>query len=290
MFKALLRWGPELCVEVGRKILFRLRANPILAEAADELAKVQDSFQKRLTFCDEALEALGQAIAVRGELQRKMAEGLRTFAMSLLSINGNRHDSDWYLRYYPLGYGQMTRGTAEEVCEDASIVLRKLEDETDAWIVSFRERLTAARDALAAAIEDADAKTKVHKEALQLLRTERRFWVAGLSASRLKAQRVYLDDKPYLRWLFQAALPKKSSSPVSEAPASEKDAASETPDGTPNGIQSETPVVPRECPPIAQEVISGQDLITSFAALAPKTAKLSGIGTIIVKYPSLAIA
>ena len=233
MFKVLLRWSAQLCAEAGRKILARLRGDPRLVEAVQELAAVQEALEAKLASFLQAVEVLRLAMGVRDEALRRMAEGIRSLGMAILALNGNRHDSDQYRQFYPLGFGFATRGRAEDVRNEADVVIRKVEKATEPWILAFLDRLVALRDALTFAIDDANAKRKVKQEAFQLLQTEKRHWTAGLGGSRLKAQRTHLDNKIYLRWLYEAVRARKAAATASEDPGSENgDAAT---GGAPTG-------------------------------------------------------
>jgi hypothetical protein len=134
-----------------------------------------------------------------------MEDRLREFALNVLSVVRNNHESDTYLRYFPVGYGNALRETPEQIREVTRVILGQLDGESDPWLATFRNRIARALETFAAAQDLCDTAVGNRRAAFAYLVAERRSWVQALSVSRLEARIAYLDDEAYLRGIFSPA-------------------------------------------------------------------------------------
>ena len=143
-----------------------------------------------------------------------MGGRLREFALNLLSVVRNNHGADTYLRYFPLGYGSALREKPEQIPEITRVVLGKLAEETDPWLVSFRDRIGATHDAFLAAQNLCVATVADRQDAMSYLKAEKRLWIQALSVSRLKSGEACLGDEAYVRAIFGPAhVSRRSAAP-----------------------------------------------------------------------------
>jgi len=208
----LIRQAARVCVEKGRRILARLQADPRLSTATETLGRAQASLEERLNAFDTAVQTERKAVAVCDEVYRKREDTLRAFALQVLSANHNRHGSEWYLRYFPAGYGTMVHRSPGENIGLAEVLLGKLGQEEDPNLVLFRDRLAADRAASIEACSAWETAVQDRVNAFQYLNAEKLLWVFGLAASRHQAHTAYPDDFGLVRSIYKPALPKTRGS------------------------------------------------------------------------------
>jgi hypothetical protein len=177
-----------------------------------------------------------------------MEDRLREFALNLLSVVRNNHGADAYLRYFPAGYGSALREKPQQIPEITRAVLGKLAEETDSWLVSFRDRIGATHTAFLVAQDLCVAAVGNRTDAASYLKAEKRLWIQALSGSRLNAGEACLGDEAYVRAIF--------------APAhlSRRPAASVAPDGDGAAEAAVKPEVPAAGAPTVQPAPSGVGL------------------------------
>jgi hypothetical protein len=248
MYKQLTQRSAEACEAMGGRILPRLKADPRLTDAAAALQAGQDGLKAKAMAYRNAVEAVQSAGAARDQALRDMEDRLREFALNLLSVVRNNHGADGYLRYFPAGYGSALREKPEQIPEITRVVLGKLAEETDPWLVSFRDRIGATHDAFLAAQNLCVATVGNRKDAMSYLKAEKRLWIQALSVSRLKAGEACLGDEAYVRAIFAPAH-------VARRPAT-----SVAPDGDDAAETAAKPEVPAAGAPTVQPAPSGAGL------------------------------
>jgi hypothetical protein len=226
MYKQLMQRSAETCEAMGGRILPRLKADPRLTDAAAALQAGQDGLKAKMLAYRNAVETVQTAGAARDQVLRDMEDRLREFALNLLSVVRNNHSADGYLRYFPEGYGSALREKPEQIPEITRVVLGKLAEETDPWLVSFRDRIGATHTAFLAEQNLCVATVGNRNDALSYLKAEKRAWIQALSASRLRAGEACLNDEAYVRAIFASA---RVSRRGAGSDAADGDAASETP-------------------------------------------------------------
>jgi hypothetical protein len=205
MSKHLLRRPATACLDMGERILPKLWVDPGLTDAATALQAGQDRLDVKWAAYERAAETARSAAARRDQAHRDMEDRLREFALNVLSVVRNNHESDTYLRYFPVGYGNALRETPEQIREVTRVILGQLDGESDPWLVTFRNRIARALETFAAAQDLCDTAVGNRRAAFAYLVAERRSWVQALSVSRLEARIAYLDDEAYLRGIFSPA-------------------------------------------------------------------------------------
>ena len=226
MYKRLMERSAETCEATGGRILPRLKTDLRLAEAAAALQAGQDGLKAKALAYRNAVEAVQSAGAARDHVLRDMENRLRGFALNLLSVVRNNHGADIYLRYFPAGYGSALREKPQQIPEITRVVLGKLAEETDPWLVSFRDRIGATLTAFLAAQSLCVAMVGNRNDAMSYLKAEKRLWIQALSVSRLRSGEVCLGDEAYVRAIFAPAY---RSRRAAGSDAADGDAASETP-------------------------------------------------------------
>jgi hypothetical protein len=226
MYKRLMQRSAEACEARGGRILPRLKTDPRLADAAAALQAGQDGLKAKRLAYRNAVEAVQTACAARDQVLRDMEDRLREFALNLLSVVRNNHGADAYLRYFPAGYGSALREKPQQIPEITRVVLGKLAEETDPWLVSFRDRISATHTAFLAAQNLCVATVGNRKDAMSYLKAEKRLWIQALSVCRMKAGAACLGDEAYVRAIFA---PAHVSRRAATSVAADGDEAPETP-------------------------------------------------------------
>jgi hypothetical protein len=244
MYKQLMQRSAEACEAMGGRILPRLKADPRLTDAAAALQAGQDGLKTKALAYRNAVEAVQSAGAARDQVLRDMEDRLREFALNLLSVVRNNHGADIYLRYFPAGYGSALREKPEQIPEVTRVVLGKLAEETDPWLVSFRDRIGATLTAFLAAQSLCATMVGSRQDAMSYLKAEKRLWIQALSASRMRSGEACLGDEAYVRAIFAPAY---RSRRAAASGAADGDAASETPakpevSAAPSSIMQPAPV------------------------------------------------
>jgi hypothetical protein len=230
MFRSLLRFGVSTLVGIGARIVPRLKADPRLADAWNTLQAAQSALEARFKAHEDAAAVSREAVAVRNEAYRGLADKVREFALAMLSVVRNNHRADAYLSYFPDGYGDATHAGPEHLSDLALVLTNKLSGEVDSWILSFRDRLTAARDAFVAAQNTCVEAVRAEAEAWSFLDSERRQWVHRVYESRLLAFRACYGEKSYIRQIYAPALPSRRRATLGDPETSETEGAPMTPD------------------------------------------------------------
>ena len=239
MYKRLMQRSAEACEAMGGRILPRLKADPRLTDAAAALQAGQDGLKAKALAYRNAVEAVRSAGAARDQALRDMEDRLREFALNLLSVVRNNHGADAYLRYFPAGYGSALREKSEQIPEITRVILGKLVEETDPWLVSFRDRIGATHDTFLAAQSLCVAMVANRKDAMSYLKAEKRLWIQALSVCRMKSGAACLGDEAYVRAIFA---PAHVSRRAAASDATDGDATSETP-AKPEASASSSPMV-----------------------------------------------
>ena len=233
MYKSMLLFAAETCLELGHRVLAKLSADTRLVDAASLMTEVQQSLERRLGDFLGKRKTERNLAAVRDDAQRKLVDSLRTLGANLVALSGGHHDSDLCLRYFPQGYGKMIHDQANQICQLAEVILGKLVDEVDEWVRSFRERIDQTYQGLVAAQAQLEALTRDRQESFQYLRTEVRHWVAGISRAKLRAFAVLLDEPRYLKEVFDAVARRKNSGASNDGSAGDDPPAEGAPGATP---------------------------------------------------------
>jgi hypothetical protein len=248
MFKQLMERSADTCDAMGGRILPRLKVDPRLTDAAAALQAGQEGLKAKASAYRNAVEAVRSAGAARDQALRDMEDRTREFALNLLSVVRNNHGADTYLRYFPVGYGSALREKPEQIPEITRAILGKLDEETNPWLVSFRDRITATHDAFLAAQSLCIAAIGHRIDAASYLKAEKRLWIQALSVSRLRAWEACLGDEAYVRAIFA---PARVSRRTAASGMADGDAVAETTGNV------EVPAVPA---PLMQSAVSGAGL------------------------------
>jgi len=226
MYKHLMQRSAQTCEAMGGRILPRLKTDPRLMDATAAVQAGQDGLKAKALAYRDAVEAVQTAGAARDQALRDMADRLREFALNLLSVVRNNHGADVYLRYFPAGYGSALREKPEQIPQITRVILGKLAEETDPWLVSFRDRINATHEAFLAAQNLCVAAVANRSDAMSYLKAEKLLWIRALSVSRMKSGEACLGDEAYVRAIFAPAhLSRRAAAPE----AADGDVASETP-------------------------------------------------------------
>jgi hypothetical protein len=247
MFKHLTRRSAAVCMSIGRRILPKLQADPRLAEAAAALQAGQEAFEEKMTAYGNAVEGVRSAGAARDQAYRGMEDRLREFALNLLSVVRNNHGADIYLRYFPVGYGTAIRENPEQIQEVTRVVLGKLGEETDPWLVSLRDRISSAQETFLAAQSHCVAAITARNDAFAYLAAGKRAWVQSLVVARLKARQACIGDDAYVRAIFSPADPPQrgaAPAPDSDEAPSVTPAKPEAPANPATSIMRPSPILP----------------------------------------------
>lgn len=202
MVKRLAGRRAEVLIEMGRPILDTLEVDPRLDEAAGCMKIAQRGLETR----SEALEAARVierlARVERGEAHRVLGAETREFALIILSGNGNHHDADPYVLYFPDGYGDVMQLTPAALGEFGHLILTKLEEETNPKVLAHREPIEKALDRLVAAEEAYQAAHRARAEAFALVQAEKRNWARGVTLARALADSAVYYEPAYVRSIF----------------------------------------------------------------------------------------
>jgi hypothetical protein len=109
------------------------------------------------------------------------------------------------LRYFPWGYGDALRQKPEQTLDLVRVILGQLDEEPDPWLRSHRVRLAEAYDGFRTAQDGCVASLAARADASAYLVAEKRRWIRGLAASRLRAKAVCSEDEGYLRMIYAPA-------------------------------------------------------------------------------------
>jgi hypothetical protein len=226
MSKHLVRRSASSCLAIGRRILPKLLADPRLAEAASALQAGQESLEAKHTAYEDAVQAARSTTAARDQAYRGVEDRLREFGLNVLSMVRNNHGADSYLRYFPMGYGTAIREHPEQILEVTRVVLGKLAEETDPWLVPLRDRITAAHEAFLVAQVQCVEGNRGRNDAFAYLVAEKRRWIQSLGVSRLRAKEACLGDEAYVSVIFSPATIRRRAVVVEPAAG---DASADTP-------------------------------------------------------------
>ena len=202
MIQRLVARTADALVRMGRPILAQLEADPRLAVAAGSMRVTHSALEAKVDALNVARRAEQLARAERDEEQRRLTVEIRAFAFDVLSLNGNHHDADPYLLYFPDGYGEVMQRTAASLEEFALMILTKLEGETDPEILGRRGRLEESQSRFAAAENAYRAAVRTRKEAFELVQAEKREWTRGVVLARALAESACHYERAYVRLIF----------------------------------------------------------------------------------------
>lgn len=229
MFTQLVRSAVGTCVDIGREVLHKLRADARLAEVATRFGAAQASLQTTATMLEEARQAAKAAVAALDDAERRFGQTVREFAMFVLATVKNHHDVDPYLQYFPNGYGDAVRLEPEEMLQFTGVLLTQLETETSPKLVAYREELQVTREAFRAALDAAENAVRARKDAFQLQKAEKREWVRSLAEARRMADTVCYAEASYIRLIFSPARPHPGKVASKDPDSEEPPEASEDP-------------------------------------------------------------
>ena len=136
MIKRLVVRKADALVDMGRPILARLEADSRLAEAAASMKTTQTALEPRVDALNAAWAAEQLARIQRDEERRQLNAEVREFAFIILSGNGNHHNADPYLRYFPEGVAPVVNAPLENELVKVGSILSKLAEEED-WVGSI---------------------------------------------------------------------------------------------------------------------------------------------------------
>ena len=204
MIKRLVVRKADALVDMGRPILARLEADSRLAEAAASMKTTQTALEARVDALNAAWTAEQLARIQRDEERRQLNAEAREFAFIILSGNGNHHNADPYLRYFPEGYGRIMLLPSSSLEEYVRLILTTLDEETDTKILSHRDRVQGAFDRFLVAEDAYRAARSARSEAFALAQAEKREWTRGVVRARALAEWACHFEQAYLRSIFSA--------------------------------------------------------------------------------------
>jgi hypothetical protein len=144
----------------------------------------------------------GQLRALRDEDQRVLAAELRGFGLLVLSLNGNHHDVDPYLLYFPRGYSYLRRLPAAGLLAFGHELLSKLAEERARKLLARREELQEALTRFALSQETWAAARSAREQAFAIVQGERRAWARGVFKARALATIECHFERAYVRGIF----------------------------------------------------------------------------------------
>jgi hypothetical protein len=204
MIKRLTLRRAAVLVDIGRPILARMEADPRLAESAGSMRTTQDALEARVEALDAAWAAERAARATRDEDHRVLAVVVREFGFIVLSGNGNHHNADPYLLYFPHGYGHAMQLLPAVLGTYAEEILTKLAYETDEKLLAYRELIETALSRFQASEDAFQAAHGARQQAFALVQAEKRNWVRGVIKTRALAESECYYECAYLRFIFAA--------------------------------------------------------------------------------------
>ena len=217
MHRHLINRNATGLVRIGRRILDNLAVDPRLAESAATLEKSQGALEAKISEWQAASGAAASARTERDRAHRILSNTIRDFAFGILSVTGNHHDADPYLRYLPEGYGAARTLVPVRMIEFVWLVLAKLEDEVEPRILAGRDALAAGLGALEEAQAAHELAAQASADAFGVMQAEKRNWTRGLALARALAGSGCFYDHGYVRALFAAAAePKRRGSSAEE--------------------------------------------------------------------------
>lgn len=200
-------------VEFGRTIFNRLRFDSRLTQAATAMEPIQAKLEARVQTWDEARAAAGRAIGNRDDVRRILVGTLREFGFTILSVTGNHHSVDPYLRYFPNGYGDIRYLDPLRLIEFTWALLYKLDAEPEPKIVAGREPITSALTAFLTVQQDCETAISTRNKAFDAMQVEKRAWVRGMRRVRSIAEEACYFEKAYLRSIFAPLMRRRRPSP-----------------------------------------------------------------------------
>jgi hypothetical protein len=245
MFKRMLNLSAQTNLEVGRRILPKLRADARLAEPATALQAAFDEMEAAINAATAAEKAVRDSEAIRDDTGRKFGTVLREFGMVILNAGGNHHNVQPYVIYFPDGYGDVRSCKPRELIQFAGQATAMLEKETDPKLVSYRQVILDACAGFVSAQEVCEAAVRTRTDALAFQKVARRRFVRALGQAR-NLVAVSCDEEPgYVKAIFAPARVQRSSAPATpdkvETPGTPDEAQSpKTPEASP--IPELTPV------------------------------------------------
>jgi hypothetical protein len=241
MIKRLTVRKADKLVRMGKPILAKLEADPRLAEAASSMKTTQSVLEAKVAALDAARTAEQLAHARRDEEQRLLAVEVREFGFIVLSVNGNHHNADPYLLYFPDGYGDAMQLTSDALADFARMLLSKLATETDPKILPRKERIEEALNRFVTAEAAYQEALRARNEAFAAVQAEKRNWTRGVIRARALAESSCHFERAYLRAIFSPIAQRRKG-------AAEESETEETPAAATTGPQ----IVPIPAPPQGQ--------------------------------------
>lgn len=217
MFKRLLTCSDQSNLDVGRRVLPRLKHDVRLADPASVLEVAYNELEASWQAVLAGEAAVRDTEAARDDLGRKVAHQVRGLGVRSLCVNDNRHDAQPYVLYFPDGYGDLRNLKAPELIRFAGRVVTMLETETDPDLVVFREKIAASCAEFVPvqkSYEDAVLDLADRKAFGQ---ASRRRFVRALAKARNMAGTICDENPAYVREIFRpAASPKYRASKAPE--------------------------------------------------------------------------
>jgi hypothetical protein len=204
MIKRLVSRCAAALVDIGRPIVARLEADPRLAESAGSMRTTQDALEVRVDSLNAAWAAEQATRARRDEDHRVLAAAVREFGFIVLSGNGNHHNADPYLLYFPQGYGDAMQLGPGELGTFVQEILSKLAFEKDEKILARREPIEGALNRFQASEDAFQAARNARLQVFSLVQAEKRNWVRGVVKARALAEAECHYERAYVRSLFAA--------------------------------------------------------------------------------------
>ena len=223
MSKRLVGRRAEKLAAMGKPILARLEADPRLAEAASSMKTTQSVLEAKVAALDAARTAAQLTRARRDEEQRLLAAEVREFGFIVLSVNGNHHNADPYLLYFPDGYGNAMQLASDALADFARLLLSKLATETDPKLLQRKEGIEEALARFVTAETVHQEALRVRNEAFAVVQAEKRNWTRGVVRARALAEFSCHFERAYLRAVFSPIAQRRKG--AAEEPETEEAAA-----------------------------------------------------------------
>ena len=178
------------------------------------------SFEGRYNDWDQARRQASIALAVQHEAEAALGEEVRGVGLAILKVSRGRRNSMVYRDYFPQGYGEILKLSAERALQVSAGLLAAMSDETNPEILPRREPLSAARAQLESAYTARRAAAEVRSQAKAVLEEAKSVWRNAHSDFYFAVRSYFPDRRKWVESLFKVN-GRRHSEEVPPGPADE---------------------------------------------------------------------